>query len=55
MVALSLTATERDVLVATLEVVLSRNVDDKSMEGQLFARTSKNILDVILRKLNASH
>ncbi|MBA7705253.1 hypothetical protein ES703_114079 [subsurface metagenome] len=52
MVSLSLTANERNLLVATLEVILARPADTRTMEGQLFARTSKSALETIVRKLN---
>ena len=55
MVNLSLTATERDLLVATLEIILARPPDDRTLEGQLFARTSKSAIEVIVRKLNSAH
>jgi len=51
MVSVSLTAQERDTLVALLEVTLSQQGRDNSLESRMYMRTSKKTLEAINSKL----
>ena len=51
MVAVSLTSAERDALVALLEVTLSQQGRDKTLESRMYMRTAKKTLETIVTKL----
>lgn len=54
MVSVSFTADERDLLIASLEVLQAHQGRDNSLEVQIYLRTSKAMLEVILKKLKSA-